>query len=579
MSQYFAAMLCVLFAKGSAQGDNKGPMDKTNCTWWVCDTPGETTTTRPTDINVGGGYAGATSDMYEAALAYLGSSCDAITSSGCNLFQLPMYSGASFVPSKLAGVTKAQVWIEPTQRIQQDSSVSKEDTISRVSSTHASDFGIDISVPLQEITFSAGVQHQDLVSNMHSSTDKIWYAEVSREFTVFTATINDTVGLAEAVMADAKLLPDSCNTTTDEDQWMAFFSKYGTHYVRSVTFGGKMQMYTFVQNSVTADTGVSSSEWDVNLGVQFAQLAGIGANFSDSTSQDTFHSFSSYTFNQQFYSLGGDQTVSGNYDAWLASVPNAPAPYFTTLGSLKDLLEPNKDFDTAFFTYLTRCPYTDDGICNGLGGCDVDKRHCNCRTGTYQEDDGNCYAECEDDCNGHGTCQYGTCVCDVDSYGIGFTGSSCDTKCGSFFYSVSDGSCIRKEGGGCIDFCTSEGCGSNGESLGATCFCQYLVGKSDEDLVSVSYSTAAMGITYECDTGRQQCWGAWACGGLVSFTCQYGSVAKCPGADQHRRLNVLTHPILKAIPIPTSAANSSRTTLNQVLGNVTKRRLRQSPGC
>ena len=107
-------------------------------------------------------------------------------------------------------------------------------------------------------------------------------------------------------------------------------------------------MRTFVENSVDKDDQLTSSDWTANLGAQFDSLAGINVSFYDSSEQDAFNTFQAYSFDQEFYSSGGDQTITGDYNAWVASIPSSPAPFETKIGSLQDLLGPNKDFDQAF---------------------------------------------------------------------------------------------------------------------------------------------------------------------------------------------------------------------------------------
>jgi hypothetical protein len=488
-----------------------------------------------------------TPEMYADALKYLGATCDAVTANGCNAFQLPMYSGTSFVPSLVAKVTSDKVFIDTTQSRSQDTSVEYETSVSSVTKSDTTGFDIGGGLPVPQLSalFSLGVQHSQLVSTMHEKDTTNYYSEISRQYTVFTASLNDSVTLLDTVQQAAMALPDACNTPSEEELWLAFFTKFGTHYVKSVTFGGTMKMYTFLQSSVEKDARIKQSDWNMNFAAKFDKMANINFTFPSSSAQQSYEAFSTYTFSEEFFSYGGDQSVQMYYD-WLKTVETHPAPVHTTISSLKDLIDTGKDFDSAFQMYLTRCPHTDNGICNGYGGCDLQQQICNCASMTYKETDGNCYAECPSDCGGQqqGQCRFGKCKCTVNADGFGFMGSDCSIKCGVREYTIDGDTCFRNAQDEVINHCTADGC----DLQGGTCWCQkYKISDSDMQASNVVTGTY-LGATYECDTSkRAEC---ITCDCMTTIECTYGYSGRCPGAPTHTIVaNSSSHNNARAVPI------------------------------
>jgi len=323
-----------------------------------------------------------------------------------------------------------------------------------------------------------------------------------------------------------------------------------------VSFGGSMKMFTFLESSVTDDSKIASSDWNFNLGAQFMQKAGIQFKFGSQKQQDSFNAFQSYTFNQEFFSLGGDETVSV-YQSWLRTVKAKPAPIHTNLGSLKDFIDSSKDYDGAFAAYLQYCPHTSaNGICNGFGSCDFEKQACTCSPGTYAESDGNCYPTCQDNCNGNGACVEGKCQCTVNDDGFGFTGTTCDTKCGTKTYDAGSGQIwtVPQDDSLALDKCTSASCDNN---AGATCWCKYKAGYDDDDMQASYADTQTNDDTYKCDAPDDHCsQGIWPWSGDCNthqvITCQYGDGASCPNNGLQNSVNTRT-PTLKAVARKTNS--------------------------
>ena len=182
------------------------------------------------------------SSMMEQAQKYLGSRCDSATAAGCNPLQLPLFDSSSFVPHRLAAVAPSSVFVDGTEKVTKDNMVDIDESASSVASTASKGFGISAAVPFRGIMFSLGLQFQDLAAHMHTDNSLNYYSEVSRTYTVFTASLNNTITLLPEVTQAVAALPASCASPSDEQKWFAFFAKYGTHYVKSVSFGGIMKM-------------------------------------------------------------------------------------------------------------------------------------------------------------------------------------------------------------------------------------------------------------------------------------------------------------------------------------------------
>ena len=489
---------------------------------------------------------GPDNDKYALGMKYLGAMCDGLTSKGCNPFQLPLYDATeSFVPSLLVSVDKSSIFLDTTQSTSIANNVKLSQSASAVSSSDASGFGIGASGTFDHILFSLGLSHQELVNKMHTSTSVNFYSEISRKYTVFTTSIDGTVPLKPSVAADVAALPAAASTPEDQQKWFSFFSKYGTHYVKSVSFGGEMKMYTFVESAVTKDAKVSSNDWNFNLGAQFMQLAGIDFTWGSQSQKDSFNAFSGYTFNQQFFSLGGDQSVS-KYDQWLGTVKANPAPIHTSIGPLKDFIDASKDYDSAFAAYVQYCPNTEaGGICNGFGGCNFKTQTCNCVQGTEVGDGGNCYPTCQNNCNGNGVCTDGICQCNVNADGFGWSGNSCQTKCGSKTFDAGSNHVWNVPGDPekIMDRCTSASCDNY---AGATCWCRSKDDEPDwDDGMVASYADQQnCWNTYKCGAADNHCstghwpWSGW-CNCVQVITCSYGQGQACNNA------NTLTENLLK----------------------------------
>tara|TARA_B110001452_G_scaffold73772_1_gene59746 strand:+ start:307 stop:1365 length:1059 start_codon:yes stop_codon:yes gene_type:complete len=327
------------------------------------------------------------------ALRYLSGACGSLTGVGCNSYQQPLFNGQSFIPDLVLQATKSDVIVDPTQHRQSDCVARLDQAASLTASSTSKSFGISGSVPNQGTAFSASAQAQSVAQNMDTYSTMNYYGEISRSYVVFSAKLADPATLPRAAdfAAEAATLP-SQNSTNFLPRWFDFFTKWGTHYVTKVEFGGVMRMTTFLSSTVREDTSVQKANWNFNLGAAFDNEAGINVSWDSQHTQEEYSNFENYLTKTNFFAIGGDQSVS-NYDQWMQTVKANPAPISTTLAPLSELLPSSTPFAAALEAYFSRCPHTPtQGVCNGYGSCGFSTGTCTCTApSTYLDDsDGNC---------------------------------------------------------------------------------------------------------------------------------------------------------------------------------------------
>eukprot|EP00462_Mataza_sp_D1_P022698 CAMPEP_0175131156 /NCGR_PEP_ID=MMETSP0087-20121206/6386_1 /TAXON_ID=136419 /ORGANISM="Unknown Unknown, Strain D1" /LENGTH=699 /DNA_ID=CAMNT_0016413415 /DNA_START=118 /DNA_END=2217 /DNA_ORIENTATION=+ len=469
------------------------------------------------------------------ALEYLGARCDSLVAVGCNPYQLPVYNGQVFAPKRVFVQYDRAVYIDPTQHRSETTSVDLSETAGSNTESVVNGFGISGSVPYQGATFSLGVSHQSLVESMSSYSSLNYYGEMHRQYTTFGAAFTDTPPLTPEFKAAVNVLPANCTSPSDQQAWFSFFSVWGTHYIKSMNFGGVMKLSIFVHSSVSQDAKIQKSDWNFNLGATFDNMAGIAVNFPSDRQKQSYQEMSQYTFNQKFFAVGGDQSIK-NYSQWLKTVKSSPAPVQSTLGSFADFFPGSKDFSGALTAYFQVCPHTDSGICNGYGSCNFQESTCKCADGAYLDSaDNNCYPQCN--CNGHGTCSKGVCQCDVNSDGFGYTGPNCQAKCGTKTYDAGNGRCwdVPNYDGSIMDL------GNNND----VCFCRSIIDDSDMNVKSSDDQSFCGFDTYNCPSNDYVCectFGIEPCHCYQTITCIYGNGDSCSSSSSELAARKLSTP-------------------------------------
>ena len=526
---------------------------------------------------------------------YLGSYCNAIDGSGCNPTQLPMYTNAPYIPNVMLKTTGADIAIDQHERISEITSVSYVRQVSEQMGAVAHSFGLQGAgiIPTKggaTLAFSSHLGHSELTKDMYLSDTRSFYAKMSRTYTVFTAELRSQhVGTSSLPFKyqpsfehDVRQLPDGAPNGTALKKWYCFFDTWGTHYVKSVTFGGELVLRTFIDERATKDDRTQDSSWKFNLDLMFRKSAGLPLNLSggigaaSEKQREAYNAFQDYTSQQYFYAVGGDYSKKQDYHEWLGTVKENPAPIFTTLAPLSDILPVNKHFKTAYDAYLSKCPSTKEGgVCNGLGSCtscEQERAYCVCAPGTYLVN-GVCTL-CPGDengvCNGRGDCRYGKCQCKkftppppisggswkFDHPPFSYKGPACETKCGSFKFEgvIGDNPVLGLPGSDHHPhaFAPNEGSYRNE----GRCFCQKKTGINDADMqVTYTRRKKAHASTYRCINGERVCHPVtmfdW-CWHYDVVTCQFGDEESCSEYPQSSvvaksgRMMSATNPVMRS---------------------------------
>lgn len=471
-------------------------------------------------------------------VAIIGARCNSLTGEACNPWQLPLCSGEVFIPSYLFQAGPQEVAYDHVERHDQEVHVSMSERVFDISQQNALDFGIGFSVPVPWGAFSLSAKYRSLVQQMHQETSMNYYAEISERYILYTVHLSKTPEVKE-VRAMVGKLPREPKDDQDFAKWFAFFETYGTHYVKSVAYGGEMRLTLFVEAQVEKDEKVKKANWGFNLRALFQKMIHVNVPFGKDHTKQEFDSFSQYTYQQDFHAIGGDQS-NRNYTEWLASVKKNPAPVKTELGLISDFLEiSNSEFMMILQSYFTACPSTDLGSCNGYGLCNFQKRRCDCDPELADLDkDGKCYPKCRGNCSGHGQCVKGKCECDFNKdYAMGFWSPPgmrpCSEPCGQKVYDkgTSGALCCPWESN-CDLFS-----GLMGEQEGAPdCFCQKTCPFDKVKGVGEIHSSFYMApVTYSCMDRKMICGPvAVTCPAYRKITCLHGTGVTCP---QARKMN------------------------------------------
>jgi hypothetical protein len=330
-------------------------------------------------------------------------------------------------------------------------------------------------------------------------------------------------------------LPSTASSDDAKEKWFEFFQNYGTHYAKSIDFGGIMRMTTFISESSITDSNLASKSWQWALTAKYEQMAELGTNWNSSHTESEFQQVEKCMTDTNLIALGGDATLS-DYNAWLKTVRKKPAPIKTMLGPIQDLIPIDKQATAqgALKAYISACPHTNEqGICNGYGSCDFHQHSCTCSSGTYKDTDGNCYLSCPQNCNGHGTCSKGKCQCQTHQVSgsdagkaikFGYYGRACQEKCGTGHWSIVGS--FKNPDGNKIDESQMD------------CFCGQKTGLPVGDGMMKGFCNEPGGMkncntyqatanTYGCqEGGSRKC--EWpGCDGLDHVSCRFGGGRNC----------------------------------------------------
>lgn len=480
-----------------------------------------------------------------APLEVLGAPCNVVTAEGCNPIQLPLVPTA-YNPQCSSESSKCWFHLQPednaslvydeTEERSEDISAELAENIQQVSRSNTWDFGIAGVVPILDyLAFSAGVQYREVSKEMDLYGTEQFLATVQRRHIVYSASLSSAARekLTKHFRDSVDALPE--NPASDEDyvKWFHFFERFGTHYVKKVSYGGVMRMSLFLKSSVKEDARIKQDNWKFYLQLTFAKLAGIKFPFGPGHSEEEFEAFHHYTLNQHFFAKGGNESEL-DYAKWLVTLKAKPAPVQTQLGSIEDFFNNSISFRRILKKYMASCPSSETlGVCNGYGVCDFAKHSCECNAiGAYKEKDGNCYPTCENNCSGHGECKNGLCQCHFDTkVNMGFMSTEgqppCSTPCGSKIFDAGESHVW------CISGSVGKNCRALGREAESTkCWCRGVV-KSLEEVDGASAKLVDYhSSTYSCEDSSSSCDISWpelrfTCPAYQQIQCTHGQHLSC----------------------------------------------------
>ena len=367
------------------------------------------------------------------ARRFIGGKCHAIDGSECNPLQLPGFSKSMYTPPTPV-LNASHVYISDGRGVEEGHLGTLSFSSSQVSFSTASSFGLDAGFSWADGLFSASAGYQSVVDNMFfSSTESLhYYGKASARVSLWEASIHPTseLSLTPEVSNALKALPGSLGTSAERAAYFDFFSKYGTHYVSYIEFGGIMEQTIYLDISVTEKLSGSSSHIQDVFHASFADFINLPGYQHDVRQEDleAFRS-SEWSSGSTFRAVGGDPTVGHDFSSWEKTVASNPVPIRTQLKPLWGIVDGMESqlLEGAFTEYLKQCPHNNNNeICSGHGKCNWDSHTCTCQPGYYGDMCEHSYKKCSHGCV-FGKCNEKTGLCECQpNYG----GCACNIACG-----------------------------------------------------------------------------------------------------------------------------------------------------
>jgi hypothetical protein len=388
------------------------------------------------------------------------------------------------------------------------------ESTAELSTSATSSFGLDGQTESSSFgwEFSGNTAYQQVAESMMTTASMNYFGVASVKLSLFTSTINPSTMTSSAAFKTAQQsLPTAVNSDTI-GQFINFFNQFGTHFVKSVEFGGSMLVSTMIQSSAVTSAKMTSADLNSGMSATFASLIKLSSSWSTASSTQNSQSFSQFAYSTSAHVLGGDETLR-DADAWIRTVSSNPKVISTSLAFIGVLLPFSQQtvVQQAYKQLQSRCPMdSKQNTCSLRGTCDWQTSTCHCFTG-FTGKDCSSYA-CSQKCNnGHCDSTTGLCVCNAN-----WGGCNCDQQCGT----------IRVDypslNGYYIDHCDESGstnCGKNP----ANCFCQKKFPNSfasdfhtnNNDDFDYAYRPCSGSM---CESGFFS-----TCNVLASVTCSYSN--------------------------------------------------------
>ena len=131
-------------------------------------------------------------------------------------------------------------------------------------------------------------------------------------------------------------LPTSYASAADQQAYSTFIDRFGTHFVREATMGGRSLLWTKVDDS--SFVSMVKSNVDLHLGLKgsYLELTGQTEAGTSDSSTTTFTRETDVDIQNLRY-LGGDET---NWSTWSSSVDDDPYPIGAVLAEISEALDP-----------------------------------------------------------------------------------------------------------------------------------------------------------------------------------------------------------------------------------------------
>jgi len=318
----------------------------------------------------------------EIARNYLGGACNAATGKDCNPTQLPAdgWSAPYATPSRLVTFDPKQVTILPGSGYTGTASATIYQSTSSWSNRVSGSFGLSGSGTYKGATFSGSLAMSDVAESMFGGKSRHYFAESRSDYSVFFADFRPKA-VEEAALAAINALPafDKSNEGV-RNQYFDFFSQFGTHYVRSVEFGGLFRQTATIDVVGADERNFDESIMSLGLGASFKKAASGNFSMGSSLTTEQQKEFESIATFNNLRVVGGEQT-NHVMPQWLETVEGAPLPIGTTLEHIAEMFSGKirTDLYAAYSAYLSVCPADEHNVvCGGSGSCNYEASPATC---------------------------------------------------------------------------------------------------------------------------------------------------------------------------------------------------------
>lgn len=332
----------------------------------------------------------------------------------------------------------AQSWtITPVNHGESSASTSLFRDFESVQRHEARSVGLEFRVGM----FAANARLQQQARSSFTSSSQRFVAYTVSLIQLWRATAVRPVA-STSMLSAAEALPEPSTSGAPHAAYIHFLRTYGTHFVKSVTLGGRARMESTVVASSAQQTGYADSQIESGLRAGFWLSAGVTAGISNSE-EATWERISAFT-ESHLTVVGGDVRLAAhrpfNMGQWADSLTEENAVVVSReLGPVTELLPATlgarvDGLRTAITWYFQRCPVDNaQRVCGGRGACDPESGTCTCydpiHFGTMCERT-RCTAAL---CNGHGVCNtQNTCTCQSGWHD--YDGNHCVLNCAVRWY-------------------------------------------------------------------------------------------------------------------------------------------------